>query len=78
MVTQNVSQNAKCVPKWQQLHVARAMHEPNSDVSTPLRWIFKTALYKRLQLQSLIQKHMQHKHSESAWEQRIALYKSNQ
>ena len=33
-------------PKRQQLHVAPDMTQPNSVVSTPLRWILKSALQK--------------------------------
>ena len=36
----------------QQLHVAPAISQPNSAVSTPLRWTFKTHCKKR---QSLMQ-----------------------
>jgi len=31
-------------PRWLQFHVASSMSQPNNDVSTPLRWMFKNAL----------------------------------
>ena len=34
-------------PRRQQFHVAPAMLQPNSAVSTPLRWIFKTRYKKQ-------------------------------
>ena len=30
--------------RWQQFHMAPAMEQPNSAVSTPFRWILKNAL----------------------------------
>ena len=44
--------------------------ENASAISTPLRWIFKNVLWKLVT-------HVE-SHTESAWEWRIALYKSNQ
>ena len=58
-------------PRWQQCHMAPAMQQANSVVSTPLLWILKH--YKRIQ--SFIQNHMRHEHAESARKQRITLYK---
>ena len=49
-------------------------HKPCKN-QTPLWWIFEIC-YKRLL--SLFQNHMQQEHSESAPEQRIVPYKSNQ
>ena len=57
------------VSRLQQFHLAPAMQRPNSTASTPLRWILKNALLKKekkKRVQSLIQNHKRHEHSESA------------
>ena len=56
------------VPRWQQLHMALSGHQYGG-------YIF---FLNHKRIQSLIQNHMQHECNESAQEQRIALYKSNQ
>ena len=55
------------VPRWQQHHMGPAMQQLNTTVHTPMGWIF-TAL----------QKNLRHECSESAQEQRITLYGSDQ
>ena len=62
-------------PRRQQFHAAPATQQPNSAISTLRRWILKTRAIKRIQ--SLIQNHMQHECSESAREQKLALFKSD-
>ena len=63
------------VPRWQQFHMAPALQQPKSTVSTPLGWILKTCSKK---LRSLIQNHTRQECSESAREQRTALHKGEQ
>ena len=65
----------KCVLRGQQFHVA--WNNQNNAVSSQhhSRWILQARCVK---LQSPIQSHLQLKHSESAWKQRIAPYKNNQ
>ena len=64
----------ECAPKQQQFHMApdSAVSTPLCAVSTPLWWILKEWI------QSLIQNHVKHELGESAREQRIVLYKSDQ
>ena len=66
--------------RQQQFHMAPATQQPNGAVSTSLWWILKTYLKVRAKerLLSLIQNYMRHERSESAQEQRIALYESDQ
>ena len=76
--------STELAPRWQQFHVAPAMQQPKSAVSTPLPWILKIrAIYNRIQ--SLVHNHIQRVQrvcsraensvcKESAREQRIALY----
>ena len=59
-------------PRRQQFRVHQPCNEPNSTVSTPLRWIFKTHAERT---QSLIANQMRHECSESAEELRVALNK---
>ena len=54
--------------------MAPAMQQPKSDISTPLPWILKIRAIEGL---SLVQNHMRHVRSESAREQRTALYNNN-
>ena len=56
-------------------HVAPAMQQPKSAISTPLPWILKIHTTKRLQ--SLIQNHMRYAHSESAQEHYIKVMNNN-
>ena len=65
--TQNVRRDGSSCMWHQPFNI-----QPCCAVSTPLRWIFKTAL------QSLIQNYMRQERRESARKQRIALYKSDQ
>ena len=65
--TQNVRRDGSSCMWHQPFNI-----QPCGAVSTPLRWIFKTAL------QSLIQNYMRQELRESARKQRIALYKSDQ
>ena len=63
-----------------QFRVAPAMQQAKSVISTPLPWILIIRAIKKKKkkkrIQSLVQNHMRHVRSESAREQRIALYKS--
>ena len=63
----------ECALRQHQYHTASAMQPVNNAVSPPLQRLFKMS-YKK----SLIRNHMWQERDESAWEQRIALYKSNQ
>ena len=69
-------------PRRQQFHVAPAMQQPKSAVSTPLRWIFEKKKRKEKKrdkrIQSLTDNHIRYERSESAREQRIEAYKSDQ
>ena len=58
-------------------HVAPAMQQPKSATSTSLPWILIIHATKGYS-HSLIRNHMRHVLSESAEEQRIALYKSGE
>ena len=33
-------------PRWQQFHLAPAMQQPKSAITTPLQWIFKKRVIK--------------------------------
>ena len=59
-------------PRQQQFHMASAMQQPKSAIHGNL----KICATKRIQ--SLIQNYMQQVHSESAQEQRVVLYKSDE
>ena len=56
-------------------HVAPAMQQSKSSISTPLLWILKIRTTKRLQ--SLIQNHMRYARSESAQEHYIKAMNNN-
>ena len=63
-------------PRRQQFHVAPAMQQPNSAVNYAISVDIKNTRYERIQ--SLIQNRMRHERSESAREQRTAIYKSDE
>ena len=63
-------------PRRQRFHVAPATQQPNTAVKYSTSVAIKNARYTRLQ--SFIQNHRRHKRTESARQQRIALYKNDQ
>ena len=65
--------------RQQQFHMAPAIQQPNSAVSTPLQWILSSMLSKGCSHSFRITCDMSTVSvSESVWEQRTAPYKSNQ